>query len=406
MPWDCNIRVKRGMLHVLDTITAALLIANIISICSAFSYKHVSLHPKTDALYAANTNDAHNQYDGPTGVRMQTPVLTTASGKPICRYALGGAARSVQPSSLPLIYRDILSADEKLGSPFYFYYNPHRYPAFLSGVKSSFADDGSSKSDRKDVFIASGGSDRGIHDIDQRLKDALQYSGGTYLDAFVLEYICPEEIISTALLDTKSTLQDKVAQTQLGQELETAILHLRSLVAEGKIRHILASTHSHFAGAVLANSKVDSLPALDGIMLRYNLSHKKAAESLSLPYALKNDVPVIAFTTTRWNRLLKKDPINKDAASSTPPKTAECIKFALKHPAVEIVLHSARDEEELQNAIEPLLQSILDGNTSDLLSDEEYKSWREYGSDELVWNEEDDFDEYPDEIREQFAVIS
>jgi hypothetical protein len=39
-------------------------------------------------------------------VSMNTSRLTTASGEPLCIYALGGAARSVQPSSLPLKYRD------------------------------------------------------------------------------------------------------------------------------------------------------------------------------------------------------------------------------------------------------------------------------------------------------------
>lgn len=112
--------------------------------------------------------------------------------------------------------------------------------------------------------------------------------------------------------------------------------------------------HSHFTGAVLANSKVESLPALDAIMLRYNICHKKAAESLSFPFALKNDVPIIAFTTTRWNRLLTNNPVDIDTETMTPPTTADCIKFALQHPAVDIVLHSARDEDELDEALQPL----------------------------------------------------
>ena len=322
---------------------------------------------------------------------MQTFKLTTSSGKPLCRYALGGAARSKQPSSLPLQYRDILYHEKEWGSPFYFYYNPNRYPEFLSGVAKSFVSDELVKVRREDVFIASGGSEYSISEIDQRLENALQYCGGDYLDAFVLEYICPDELVCNNSQENSPNLYNQVVETQLSSRLETAILHLRSLVKEGKIRYILASTHSHFVGAVLANSKVRSTPSLDAIMLRYNLSHKSAAESLSFPYALQNRVPVIAFTTTRWNRLLSKDQcVNGD--ETAPPSPADCIKFALRHPAVEIVLHSSRDEEELENTLQSLILKPFN-----VESDEKYNAWREYGQDEIKWNMNDDFDEFPNE---------
>ena len=327
-----------------------------------------------------------------SSLSLSTSKLTTASGKPLCRYALGGAARSVQSSSLPLKYRDLLYCRKESGSPFYFYYNPHKYPAFLAGVASSFTRDGG---DRKDVFIASGGSDRSISGIDKRVRDALQYSG-EYLDAFVLEYVCPEEL-TMELNDKSLTLQQRVLQTKLGSELKDAILHLRSLQADGKIRYIMVSTHSHVVGAVMSNSEVQYLPAINGIMLRYNLCHKNGAETLSFPYALQNDLPVIAFTTTRWNRLLKKDPLGDKSKIVIPPSTADCIKFALQHPAVEIVLHSARDEEELDHALSSLIECSADPNSSSWLSNEKLDAWRSYGDNERLWNENDEFDEYPEE---------
>jgi aryl-alcohol dehydrogenase-like predicted oxidoreductase len=191
----------------------------------------------------------------------------------------------------------VFATEQNVRAPFYFYYNPHRYPAFLSGIVASFTDE--NDLDREDVFIASGGSDHSIADIDQRVQDALKYSGGNYLDAFVLEYVCPEELIKPS--NDKSeilTPQAVIEQTKLGTELKAAIVHLQSLVAKGKIRYIMASTHSHFVGAVLCKSKThqSSHPFLDAIMLRYNLSHKRGAESISFPYALENDVPVLAFT--------------------------------------------------------------------------------------------------------------
>jgi hypothetical protein len=64
-----------------------------------------------------------------------TKSFTTASGLPVSRYGLGGAARSTQPSSLASLYFDEIKRQEENVAPFYFYYNPHRYPGFMSGIK-------------------------------------------------------------------------------------------------------------------------------------------------------------------------------------------------------------------------------------------------------------------------------
>lgn len=336
---------------------------------------------------------------------MGTKRLATASGKPVCRYALGGAARSVQPESLPLKYRDLLLPSEEHAAdddddgvaPFYFYYNPHRYPAFLSGIARSWSwscgdDDDANNPNclrRDDVFIASGGTDRSPAALDERLVDALETSGGEYLDAFVLEYVCPHELASGKFL---------------GKELRRAIEHVHRMKREGKVRYVMASTHSHSVGSALAaatippradNAPGDS-PAFDALMLRYSMSHKVAAESVSLPIALGHNIPVLAFTTTRWNRL-QSDPAPGATTTDSLPTTSDCIKFALQHPAIELVLHSARDEEELDEAMLPLF-SCSSSRQSSWLPRDQYEHWRDYGDDEMKWNEDDEFDEYPEEM--------
>ena len=323
---------------------------------------------------------------------MHTNKLTTASGKPVCRYALGGAARTVQPESLPLKYGDILSNldhQDADAAPFCFYYNPHRYPAFLSGVAESFIGD-ESNYDRKDVFLASGGTELSPTALDQRLNDALVHSGGEYLDAFMLEYICPYELL----------LEGDNQQQQLGEELMGAIEHVHKMKKDGKVRHVMASTHSHVVGKALALATLSDdgmTPAFDGLMLRYSMSHKNAAESLSLPAALERNIPVLAFTTTRWNRHQTANPPTTTSGDTQPPSSADCIKFALDHPAVEVVLHSARDEEELEESLLPILSASSNGQYSTWLSKKERDCWRTYGSDEKLWNENDSFDEYPEE---------
>eukprot|EP00985_Skeletonema_marinoi_P012644 scaffold6140_cov88-Skeletonema_marinoi.AAC.1 len=303
--------------------------------------------------------------DADKNVRMFTDKLMTASGKPVCRYALGGAARSTQSEYLPLKYRDMLqNADDDTGAPFYFYYNPHRYPQFLSGVSQSFDD----SSTRRDIFFASGGTERSPAALDQRLDDALAFCGGEYLDGFVLEYVCQDELDS---------------DTQLGKELQNAIDHVQSYVRENRVRYVMASTHSHRVGRALSGAA-----SLDAIMLRYNMSHRKAAETISFPEVLENNIPVLAFTTTRWNRLQR--------IASPTVTTSDCITFALQQPAVEVVLHSARDEDELDDALLPLFAC---SDSTHWMSDSVYDDLcAYYGSDEMAWND-DGYDEYPDESR-------
>lgn len=325
-----------------------------------------------------------------------TDRLTTASGLPVARYALGGAARSSQPYDLPMQYYERVqrkpygekgdmenSSDGSAavpGAPFYFYYNPHRYPAFMAGV-SDLCD--SEAISRTDLFVASGGTDREIEELDQRLADALEYCGGDYLDCFILEYICPDEMIHTSTKENNNDDDvavadvDSLTKCEVGLDLQAAIEHTRHWVTQGKVRYVGISTHSHVIGAALANN-----PGIDVLMLRYSMSHKLAAESLSFPSAKNNgNKPVIAFTTTRWNSLQREE---------EGITTADCLSFAFNQrasPPVEIVLHSARDEDELEEAMSGMRFS---------LNNEEEMKLRAYG-DSIEASNLDSFDEYPDE---------
>lgn len=331
------------------------------SSCSAFVSHTVSTQSHRSS--AAYIMMASGGGDSNKNVRMYTEKLLTASGKPVCRYALGGAARSTQSEYIPLKYRDMLQkSDNNRGAPFYFYYNPHRYPLFLEGVSQSFDNPNA----RRDIFFASGGTERSPAALDQRLNDALAFCGGEYIDGFVLEYVCPDELDS---------------ETQLGKELQIAIDHVHSYVRENKVRYVMASTHSHKVGRALAGAAI-----LDAIMLRYSMSHRKAAETISFPVALENDIPVIAFTTTRWNGLQR--------TASPTVTTADCLTFALQHPAVEVVLHSARDEDELDDALLPIISCCSD--RSHWMPDSKYDDLCAYYDDEMAWNN-DGYDEYPDE---------
>jgi aryl-alcohol dehydrogenase-like predicted oxidoreductase len=351
-----------------------------------------------------------------------TEQLTSKSGLPVCKYALGGAARSTQPNGLVHDYCDNIRRHFKDGerikmAPFLFYYNPHRYPDFMKGIREivqgdsdndANCDSGTNRWKRENLFLASGGTDRSESGMEQRLSDALAYSGEEYLDMFVLEYVSPDEVENDL------------------ESIKSALIKARSWVNEGRVRYVAASTHSHRVGARLGSLRSDSEgenkggiqrdrscpPLLDAMMLRYNMAHKTAAESISFPVCAELRIPCLAFTTTRWNRLQAGHPTMTNGSSgddedeavhrqSRPPTTTECLSFALSpsfpfgKPSapwpVEIVLHSARSTDELNEAMDCL-------SPSSIMTANEARKWRGYG--DLEWNDLDGFDEFPEEQNE------
>jgi aryl-alcohol dehydrogenase-like predicted oxidoreductase len=116
--------------------------------------------------------------------------------------------------------------------------------------------------------------------------------------------------------------------------------------------------------------------ALDFLMARYNMAHCKAEWRL-FPVAQARDVPVIAFTSTRWNSLQKGHP---RWHSSDPPSTAACMNWSLSHPAVQVVLNSAPDVGYLSEWADELSETGV--RTMD---EKDIEKWKEYG--ELVYDE-------------------
>ncbi len=110
---------------------------------------------------------------------------------------------------------------------------------------------------------------------------------------------------------------------------------MQKLKEEGKVRALAMSIHDR----PMARQLVDEL-ALDALMIRYNAAHRGAEKEIfaTLPTPRPG---IVSYTATRWGRLLK--PAKGLAAMSAP----ECYRFALGHPAVDVVLCGAGSYEEL-----------------------------------------------------------
>jgi predicted aldo/keto reductase-like oxidoreductase len=111
---------------------------------------------------------------------------------------------------------------------------------------------------------------------------------------------------------------------------------LRKLRDEGKVKAIGISTHERKMAVPFAKDF-----DLDMLMLRYNAAHRGAEREVfsGLP---EPKPAIVTYTATRWGRLLKP-------AGGLGPMTApECYRFALSHPAVDVVLTGPGSWDELR----------------------------------------------------------
>jgi aryl-alcohol dehydrogenase-like predicted oxidoreductase len=122
---------------------------------------------------------------------------------------------------------------------------------------------------------------------------------------------------------------------------------MRALKQEGKARALAISCHDR----PMARRLVDEL-GLDVLMIRYNAAHRGAEREIfeTLP---ERRPGVVAYTATRWGRLLQP-------AGDLPPMTAgECYRFSLAHPKVDLVLTGPRSWAELEESAREVAQGPL-----------------------------------------------
>ena len=130
----------------------------------------------------------------------------------------------------------------------------------------------------------------------------------------------------------------------------------------GKVRAIGCSIHDRAkAGRLAADSPLDLL------MIRYNAAHPGAERDI-FPH-LRADRPrmVLAYTATRWRKLLKRPKGWQGPLMSA----ADCYRFCLSNPHVDAVLTGPSSLAQLDEN--------LDGIRKGALTSEEDAWMREYG---------------------------
>ncbi|ASC73384.1 uncharacterized protein XM38_043490 [Halomicronema hongdechloris C2206] len=180
-----------------------------------------------------------------------------------------------------------------------------------------------------------------------------------------------EQVRQTLAIDTVDILfAEYVSPADDWQQVMTLLEQLYEWKAAGLIRYVGVTTHTRaIAQRLLQESRCDVL------MHRYNMAHRKA-EAAVLPAALAADIPVVAFTSTRWGTLLQGHP----AWPTDPPTAADCYRFGLHQPAIRLVLTAPKTRDDLEANL-----AVLEAPS---LSAEEVAHWQRYG--DLVYGQGQD----------------
>ncbi|MBD2206541.1 aldo/keto reductase [Calothrix sp. FACHB-1219] len=216
----------------------------------------------------------------------------------------------------------------------YFFFYSLESENFLDGLKSLLKDK------REQVLVATGSENRDINALRRYLDSVRHRLDVDSLDVFFVEYVFPGD-------DSK--------------QIQALLAELRSQQEKGTIRYVGVTTHNRPIAVELIQQQ-----QCDILMHRYNMAHRKA-ETDVLPTAQQANIPVVAFTCTRWGSLLSKHPTSE----MEPPTAADCYRYALNHPAVTVALTAPKTPQELQANL-----SVLNAPP---LSPKEVARWREYG---------------------------
>ncbi len=125
-----------------------------------------------------------------------------------------------------------------------------------------------------------------------------------------------------------------------------------ALQRKGRFRHLALSGH---------NRPFFPEAARDGrfshFHVRYNAAHRGAEEEVFPNLPADGRPGIVTFTTTRWGDLLRA---KKMPTGEPPLRGSDCYRFALSHPAVDVVMSGPADVAQMREALNALDMGPLD----------------------------------------------
>ena len=127
----------------------------------------------------------------------------------------------------------------------------------------------------------------------------------------------------------------------------------QKLVDQGLVRFIGITSHNRKLFPGLQHEKT-----FDIFHVRYNAVHSGAEQDI-FPYLQKESRPgIVSFTGTCWKRLLNP---KKMPAGEVAPTAADCYRFVLTNPSVDICMMGAKDIEQMRENLSVLEQGPMSG---------------------------------------------
>lgn len=215
----------------------------------------------------------------------------------------------------------------------YLFWTTLRTGKALPAVKAAL------KRDRERVVLAAGPGVGWFAGNVRRGTDKLLRKLGTdYIDVLHLFWLGRMSAYSDAVVDELLRLREK-----------------------GKIRALGASIHDRERAGRLATDS-----ALDLFMIRYNAAHP-GAENDIFPHLAHRKPSVVAYTATRWRKLLRAP-----RGWTGPVMTAgDCYRFCLSSPHVDVALCGPSNGDQLRDNLAALEKGPL--------SEEEEAWMRDFG---------------------------
>ncbi|MBT8396899.1 MAG: aldo/keto reductase [Gemmatimonadetes bacterium] len=126
----------------------------------------------------------------------------------------------------------------------------------------------------------------------------------------------------------------------------------RELKEQGKVRFLGVTGHNRRFHGELARKEAGPFEVLQ---VRYSAAHRGAESDVfqDLPPSRPG---ITTYTATRWGKLLKA---RKMPPGEAPLTAAECYRFALSHPAVDLCIAGPRTEEQMLEGFEALSDGPL-----------------------------------------------
>lgn len=202
---------------------------------------------------------------------------------------------------------------------------------------------------RHAAIAATGNESRDLNDWRTYLEQVKQRLDIDCIDILFAEYVSPADDWQTVM-----RLLDQLREWQ----------------AQGHLRYVGVSTHNHAIALKLVQANL-----CDVLMHRYNMAHRKA-EAAVFPAALQAEIPIIAFTSTRWGTLLTGHADWRAAI----PTAADCYRFNLHQPAVRLALTAPETRQALAANLSAL--------TAPAMSATEVSHWQAYG--DLIYGQGQD----------------